>query len=200
MAQRRLDPLSDVELLALVGTPHGGDAFAVFYKRYERPVLAYMRRRVGDAELAADLAAETFAGALRSAPNFRAAQDATAVTAWLFTIAHNLLVSSSRRKRVADEGRRALGIETALVLHDEALDRVDELASLPGGLEAALASLPEDQRSAVLARIVDEASYQEIARDMACSELVVRQRVSRGLARLRTRMRPEPASRQAPDL
>jgi len=45
--------------------------------------------------------------------------------------------------------------------------------------------IPDRQRAAVRARVVDESSYAEIADRLNCSELVVRQRVSRGLSRLR---------------
>lgn len=189
VASRRLEQMSDIELLALVGTGRGAAAFGVFYTRYEPAVLAYMRRRVRDAELAADLTAETFAAALGSAARFQAVPPAEAAgVAWLFAIARNVLVTSSRRKRVADEARRVLGVTAPLVLHDHTLERVDELASLPAGLTRALALLVDDQRDAVIARIVDEVDYEQIARDMACSELVARQRVSRGLARLRALM------------
>ena len=64
-----MEHLSDDRLLAL--TPAEPAAFAVFYRRHERPVLAFLRHRTGDAELAADLAAETFAAALVGARRFR---------------------------------------------------------------------------------------------------------------------------------
>jgi RNA polymerase sigma-70 factor (ECF subfamily) len=48
-----------------------------------------------------------------------------------------------------------------------------------------LEALPSAERGAVRARIVDERSYGEIAAELRCSELVVRKRVSRGLARMR---------------
>ena len=56
----------------------------------------------------------------------------------------------------------------------------------------ALAGLPADQREAVLARIVDERDYGEIAADLR-SESVARKRVSRGLARLRDQLGEESA-------
>jgi DNA-directed RNA polymerase specialized sigma24 family protein len=43
-----------------------GDAFGQFYDRHVASVLAYFRRRTGDAELAMDLTAETFARALEA--------------------------------------------------------------------------------------------------------------------------------------
>jgi RNA polymerase sigma factor (sigma-70 family) len=52
----------------------------------------------------------------------------------------------------------------------------------------AIADLPGEQRDAVIARHVDGESYAEIATRLACSESVVRQRVSRGLRALRARL------------
>jgi len=66
---------------------------------------------------------------------------------------------------------------------------VHELADAEAA-ERALAELPAQQRDAVLARVVDERSYEEIATTMRCSELVARQRVSRGLRALRDRIEP----------
>ena len=43
------------------------EAFAVFYRRHVEALLAYFARRTRDAELAADLTAETFAAALGGA-------------------------------------------------------------------------------------------------------------------------------------
>ncbi|MBX5470690.1 MAG: sigma-70 region 4 domain-containing protein [Thermoleophilaceae bacterium] len=51
--------------------------------------------------------------------------------------------------------------------------------------------LPPDQRDAVTARIVDERDYAGIARDLRCSESVVRQRVSRGLRALKVRLQEQ---------
>ena len=51
--------MTDEELLA--GDP---EAFAAFYRRHVAPLLGYFLRRTGNAELAADLTAETFAAAL----------------------------------------------------------------------------------------------------------------------------------------
>ena len=62
--------------------------------------------------------------------------------------------------------------------------RIDALAEVSVLVEL-LQDLPTDQRTAVLARIVDEGEYADIAVTQGVSEAVVRQRVSRGLAGLR---------------
>ena len=65
-----MEPDRDDDAL-LVAAADDPDAFAAFYRLHVRGVIAYFRRRVRDAELAADLTAETFAAALDGAPPSR---------------------------------------------------------------------------------------------------------------------------------
>ena len=59
---------SDDELL----TAGGPDGFAVFYRRHVEAILRYHARWARDAEVAADLTAETFAAALEAKDRFTA--------------------------------------------------------------------------------------------------------------------------------
>jgi len=164
-------------------------AFVQFYRRHVSAVLAFFLRRTGDPELTADLTAEVFAAALLAAPRYRPGE--LPAVAWLYGIAAHKLADSRRRGRVEDEARRRLALEP-LVIDDADLARVEELAGAAGdasALEAAMRELPPQQRDAVLARIVDERPYAEIAAEMSCSEMVVRQRVSRGLKALRSQIK-----------
>jgi RNA polymerase sigma factor (sigma-70 family) len=181
----REDPRSDEALLACTATDP--EAFAVFYRRHLRAVLAYLLRRTGRSDLATDLAAETFAAALESVPRFRA-QGGTA-RGWLFTIAAHKLADATRRKRVSDQARRRLGL-APLVMPDE-LERAEEILdarALSATLNGLVADLPPAQRRAVLARIVDERDYADIAAELQCSPALVRQHVSRSLGSLRRRL------------
>ncbi len=182
-------PSSDEDLLAERVPGRAGAAFALFYERHEQAVLAYFRRRVETAELAADLAAETFAQALVSRGRYRRGAENSPV-AWLYAIASHVLGRSVRRGAVEGRARRRLGI-TELALDDAQLLEIDELSCERGAL-AALQSLPVDQREAVRARILDERTYPEIAEQLHCSEPGARKRVSRGLAALRNRMEEAP--------
>ncbi len=145
--------------------------------------MAYLIRRTGDPEVAADLTAEVFAAALVAAPRYR--QQSPTATPWLFAIAQNKLTESLRRGRVEARARRRLGIRDPVCFDDEQLDRVVALASVEMPASELLASLPAEQREAVRLRIVEELSYPQIAARLQTSPLVVRKRVSRGLARLR---------------
>ena len=181
--------LSDDDLLAARGAGAGDAAFAAFYERHERAVLAYFARRARSAELAADLAAETFAQALVSRRRYRPREGGSAI-AWLFGIAGHVLSRSLRDGVVENRARRRLGI-TSLLIDDAQLEAIERLGDDATATEA-LALLPVEQRDAVWARIVNERDYPEIAAQLQCSEAVVRKRVSRGLAALRCQLE-EPA-------
>jgi RNA polymerase sigma-70 factor (ECF subfamily) len=131
--------------------------------------------------VAFDLTAETFAlvvAALgRFDPERGSARD------WLFTIAANELRQALRRQRVEDRARRELLLEP-IVMDDGALVLVEERAS-PGVVERALAELPAAEREAIEARVLEDAAYDEIAARLRCSASAVRQRVPRGLRRLK---------------
>ena len=103
-------------------------------------------------------------------------------------IARNKLLESRRRGRVEDRARRRLAFEPE-VLGDDDLARVDELAAArEHGVLELVEQLPKGQREAVRSRVIEDREYGEIARELNCSELVARQRVSRGLSRLRDQM------------
>lgn len=168
--------MEDDELLAR--SRRDPTAFGAFYERHERLVLGYFVRRLRDPELAADLAAETFAAALLAARKFRG--DGAPASAWLLGIARHVLLGSLRKSRVEDKARRRLGMQP-IPLDDELLERIARIDT-----ESLLARLGPDQAAAVRARVLDDEGYGVIAARLRCSESVVRQRVSRGLARLRT--------------
>ena len=189
-----MEHLSDDRLLTL--TPSEPAAFAVFYRRHERPVLAFLRSRTGDAELAADLAAETFAAALVGARRFRPGREPA--LAWLFGIARNKWLHARRRGAVEDRARRRLRMEP-LVLDDDDLERIDRLATTEWATTL-LEALPAEQEQAVRARVVEERSYEQIAATMRCSPSVVRKRVSRGLGHDARRDRGGVMSAELPEL
>lgn len=177
------DDRSDEELLK--ATHRDPEAFGAFYRRHERAMLVYHLRRTGSAELAADLTAEVFAAALGSSRRFKPGK--TPAAAWLYGIAKNKLAASRTRGRVEEGARRRLSVEP-LVLTNEAIERVEELADAERQAEAMmdlLERLPADQGEALRLRVLEERDYEEIACELECSQAVVRQRVSRALHSLR---------------
>ena len=175
--------LSDDELLA--ATREQPDAFGEFYERHARAVLAHLAHSCRDTELALDLTAEVFAAALAASGRYRPGE-ATART-WLFGIAKNKLAEVRRRRARADSARRRLGIP-ALSFADEAIERVEEaLDAERAGYLNGMAGLSDEERTAVTARVIHERDYAELAAAAGTSEAAIRQRVSRGLAKLAQR-------------
>jgi RNA polymerase sigma factor (sigma-70 family) len=165
--------------------PASAERFTPFYREFERPLLGFFMRATGRPEVAADLAAETFARALEAISSYDPARGRP--DQWLFGIARNVLGASLRRGRVEAAARHRLGMPR-LVLDDHALETIARLSSGDASATRALSGLPREQQDAIEARILDEREYAEIAGELRCSEAVVRQRVSRGLRALRTRL------------
>ena len=85
--------------------------------------------------------------------------------------------------------RERIGLDP-LVLRTHHIELIEALIAAEGEaiVEGWLAEAPPDQAGALRARVLDEREYEDIAADLRCSEAVVRQRVSRGLGRLRRRL------------
>jgi RNA polymerase sigma-70 factor (ECF subfamily) len=176
--------LTDEELLA----SHELGSFAVFYRAHVDALLGFFCRRTHDAELAADLTAETFAAALAGRRRYR--PEAGSATAWLYGIATNQLAYAQRRAAAERRARRRLGMERIELL-DTDIERINALGEATRA-RAWLERLAPEQREAITAHVIDERGYDEIARAEHTSQAVVRKRVSRGLAVVRRRMGPRP--------
>jgi RNA polymerase sigma factor (sigma-70 family) len=79
------------------------------YVGHARRIAGYVMRATGDAEVAADITAETFAAALLARERYR--PDMGAPTTWLYAIAANKLKDWRRRGYAEDRARRRLRIE-----------------------------------------------------------------------------------------
>jgi RNA polymerase sigma-70 factor (ECF subfamily) len=176
---RDLRHATDDELLR--ATPRHPRAFDEFYVRHEAVVLVYFRRRTQSADVALDLAAETFVRALASVRRYKPGREPA--IAWVLGIARHVLLDSLRRGRVAHKARSRMSVPPVAV-DDEELERIDALSHF--SVTELLASLPADQAAAVRARVFEELPYDDIGARLKCSPLVARKRVSRGLATLRS--------------
>ena len=180
-----LEQVPDADLLSAIAGCDG-KAFGVFYRRHLPAVLAYLMRETRDPEAAADLAAEVFSAVLLSSRRYR--PDGPSAGPWVMGIAHNKLLMSLRRGRIESKARRRLHFQP-VEFEDHDYERVEATAdSGAGRLAQLVARLPADERFAVNARVIEERSYRDIAAELACSELVVRKRVSRGLSRVREQL------------
>ena len=93
--------------------------------------------------------------------------------------------TASAGGQVEARARRRVGIRDAIEYSTGDLERIEARASESDWATQLLGTLPVEQQEAVRARIIEERPYPEIARELSTSALVVRKRVSRGLATLR---------------
>lgn len=172
---------TDAELIvASRGDPR---AFRELYDRWGDTLYAYFYRRVSDAEVAADLLAETFAAAWVARTRFR--DIGKPGGAWLYGIARRELARYFRRERVELRAVRRLGIDVP-VLDRESAAAIEALEAdgARALLTDAMGRLSVNERDAVQMRVVGELEYSEIAARLRCSEEAARTRVHRGLAHL----------------
>ena len=99
-------------------------SFAVFYRRHVEDLVAFFMRRTRNAELAADLTAETFAAALVARARFDPGRGSA--SAWLFGIAMHKLARVERREAAERRARRRLDMER-IELTDADIERIEAL-------------------------------------------------------------------------
>ena len=169
-----IDP-TDVEL---VKAYRGGDthAFEELHRRYVASIYRLVRRKLGDALLAEDIAQETFMKALRMMDRV---DDTFNFGGWVHTVARNLCFDELRRRQ------RDLRADTG---DDDDTDLLAALPSTARGFDpvqvqesnemrrqvwAVSQRLPEKYRLVLTLRELQDLSYRQIARSLKMSESAV---------------------------
>lgn len=164
----------------------GGDvrAFEELVRRHRTPVFSFLLRLVGDRGRAEDLCQETFLRVVRSAEGWE--RRATFRT-WLYAVARNQAADDARRQAF----RRTEPLEDPPAAAESAElppDRQAEGALLRPKLEAALASLPAEQREVFLLREHAGLRFHEIAAVTGVPENTVKSRMRYALEALRAKL------------
>jgi RNA polymerase sigma-70 factor (ECF subfamily) len=185
---------SDVALMVRV-KDGDHDAFRTLIERHQRAVINVIYRALGDAWEAEDLAQRVFVQVFRSAGRY---QPTAKFTTWLFTIAHNVILNERRRRaRHPAESLEALTApdepdETGTQLADARVsDPAREAAEreLQEKIHAAIQSLPEAQRTAVILCRFEGLAYDEIAEVLGCSVSAVKSLLHRARRTLKEQLR-----------
>ena len=148
---------------------------------YQVKLARYLRRMVGDPEVALDLTQDVFLSAFRM---LQADPKRELTAGWLYRAATNSAISFLRRKKIL----RMLPLDREL---DRSAWRVDELSAASVDLQSALARLPEQQSAALLLTGYVGYSSAEAAEILGTTSVAIRQRVCRAMRVLRTVMRED---------
>jgi RNA polymerase sigma factor (sigma-70 family) len=163
------------------------EEFAELVETHGAALLRYLRRRVGNAELAEDLLQDTFVAAYQH----RAEVRPTSVRAWLFTIAANRARNALRDGRWSVANERAVAQRLGAPCASPPTPEQETLrAELGSRLDEALQQLPPERREAVVLRDIEGLSYGEIAQVVGITEGAARVRVHRTREMLREALRP----------
>ncbi|RBW50597.1 RNA polymerase sigma factor RpoE [Marinobacter sp. F3R11] len=169
--------------LQLVRKVRNGDraAFDLLVVKYQSRVASIIGRYVYDSQEVMDLTQETFIKAYRAIDRFRGD---SAFYTWLYRIAVNTaknhLESRNRRPQGSADSADAENFDGGRRLRDIASpERLLQRDQLQAELSNAIASLPEELRSAFLLREYDGLSYEDIARILECPIGTVRSRIFR---------------------
>ncbi len=140
---------------------------------YQSAILNYIWRRVGDAELAEDLAQETFVKAWRALDRLELDDGGEARRrAWLYTIAHNAIADHARRQRRV----RLLSLDA--IPHLGAGNPAADVARREP-LQQALARLTDDQREILLLFSHEGLAAEEVAQILGITPAAARKRRQR---------------------
>ncbi len=153
----------------------------LFEEYYDR-IARYANARIGDQREAEDIASEVFVKALKSLGSFE--ERGLPMGAWLFKIAHNLVVDYHRRrsqKQMVDLEKVEIEAESNPAMEAERvleMDRVKEAMKL----------LTEEQREIVRLRFYGGLSSAEVGAMMGKSDGAVREAQSAALKKLRMKL------------
>jgi RNA polymerase sigma-70 factor (ECF subfamily) len=166
----------DVDAAIVMAAQRDLRAFAPLYEKYFDPIYGYCLRSLRDSEAAADATSQTFAKALKALPKYKA----WSFRSWLFSIAHNVIVDSVRRRKPTT------AIDEAGEFSDGSPGPEDEYLYRESQHSVArlLTQLTNDQRQVVELRMAG-LSGQEIADAMNSNVGAVKALQFRAYSRLR---------------
>lgn len=175
---------SEVELVARA-RQGDMDAIGSLYDQHRESIFRYLWLRLGDQPLAEDLAGDVFLRMLDALPRYQAL--GLPFRAWLYRIAHNMLVDYFRKTK----NRTPISIEA--LNEYKAIDDPPETVErrlLAEQVNAALSQLDQSQRDTVVLRFLMGLSLQETALALGKSEAAVKALQHRGLNALRRALYP----------
>ncbi|MEM7307422.1 MAG: RNA polymerase sigma factor [Planctomycetota bacterium] len=172
----------ELRLLAQRDPSALGRFFDVWFSR----IYSFVRRMVADDHLAEDLTQDVFVHIYRAIESYDPARD---IRPWVFTIATNKVRDYWRSRRHRDS------LQETSADQEGAADFMPSKAEQPDtplhreerdeDVRKAIDELPEGMRLALVLRVYEELSFEEIGRILDRNEVAARKRYSRALEALR---------------
>ena len=162
------------------------EALTWVYQTYHDAIYRYIYHHVGDVQVSEDLASEVFRRLLRALHN--GGGPTRQLSAWLYRVAHNLIVDEIRRREHRDH--ESLDEPLGDVLSDGA-DSLEWLAGNALAMErvrVALLELTEEQRQVVVLKFLEGMDNAEVSKITGKTVGAVKALQHRGLEALRAQL------------
>jgi RNA polymerase sigma-70 factor (ECF subfamily) len=157
--------------------------------RYQDRLYNMLAHTLGSGEDARDVAQETFVSAFQKLHTFRGR---SAFYSWLFRIALNCAVSRKRKNSRVPVSIEAVRDRSGLEPTDSHPENRPgyslEASERQAAVRAALADLPEEFRSVLILKEMEDLKYDQIAEIVGCPIGTVRSRIHRARAELKSRL------------
>ena len=185
----RIDPLqnlSDADLVERVqagrnNLASGSDAVRELYDRYHKPIFRYLWARVSDRHLAEDLTGDVFTRMVAALPRYSSSSGT--FQAWLYRIAHNLLIDQYRK----DRSKYEIPLDDIEYLGhpDHGPEQAAEQGLFVEQVRRGLQELDSVQQEILALRFINGLSLQEVATILGKSVGAVKIAQHRALKELR---------------
>jgi RNA polymerase sigma-70 factor (ECF subfamily) len=156
----------------------GPEPVAELYGELRTALIAFLRRRTGDAQVAEDLFHDVVLKALIARRNETRAPEN--LTAWLYAVARNAAADYHRRQRPMEE--------LPANLPDTREEADAALAALSNCLRPMAEALPDPYRGTVIAAEFDDKPLRELAEAEGVSLSAIKSRASRGRRMLQEKL------------
>lgn len=176
--------MSDGELVsrAVAGRE---ESFEELVHRYQRPIVAYLYRLVGDYEAALDLTQEVFIKVYKSLDRY---SSDFRFSTWIYRIAHNTAIDYLRRTSARQQELRdseGTTYEAAMTSEAPSPEEESERAERRAELEQLVGRLPRAYRELIALRHGHDMGYDEIAELTGLPLGTVKNRIFRAREALR---------------
>lgn len=179
--RQKEDTIGSTEWLLIERATRGdGSAFTGLYETHVKQVYRYVAYRVTAAADAEDITQEVFLRAWRKIKAYKVSEKP--FLAWLYTIAHNLVVDWYRSKGRTNEVSVEEAPQAQSLHTDPDTDYILDQQVVRGVLKA----LPSEQQQVLMLRFVEGFDYPQVAATLGKSQGAIRVIQLRALRRLRT--------------
>jgi RNA polymerase sigma-70 factor (ECF subfamily) len=170
--------MEDEKILIKKAQKGDKQAYGEIYKKYFQKIYRYCKFNTNNEELAKDICQESFVKAWKKIKDFKT-EGQWSIQAFLFTIARNLIIDFSRKKKeyALDQAENVAAITDLY----EDLDKKNEIEQVRN----ALSKLDDLERQIIILRYFEEMPSAEVAKILNVNDGALRVRTYRVMQKLK---------------